>query len=248
MILEYHRPQTLPAALELLNRSVPKTVPLGGGTVLSHSQGEPVAVVDLQGLGLDQIEAQGSSWIIGAATRLEQLVQRDGLPDPLKQAICLDLTLHMRNMATLAGTIVTGDGASALLAMLLALDARLTWLPDGKESAIGDFISLRSAHAFGKLITLVQFSAAAKVRFAAVGRSPKDRPLLCAAVASWPSGRTRVVIGGDGPAPVLAMDGTEAGDFEILAQNACSSLTTRYASREYLNEAARTLIQRLFQQ
>lgn len=247
MILEYHRPQTLEKALELLARPTPPTAPLGGGTVLSHSTGEPVAVVDLQSLGLDTIEPQGSAWVIGAGARLEQLVQQPGLPEALKQAICLDATLNMRNMATLAGSMVTGSGTSALLAVLLALDARLTWQPEGKDSAIGDYLSLRTAPTLGRLITQVQFSATAQVHFAAVGRSPKDLPIVSCAVARWPSGRTRVVIGGDAPAPVLAMDGTEAGDFAILAQNASGVLSTRFASREYLIDAAKTLIQRLFQ-
>jgi|GEM_PF-131818 len=281
MILEYHRPQTLQAALELLERPTPRTIPLGGGSVVTRLAGEPVAVVDLQLLGLDQIEQQGSAWALGAALHLQQLVEHpalpfagrdtpgvrrngEALPEALKEAICLDETLNSRNMATLAGAIVSNDGTSALLTVLLALDARLVWLPstvrdtplarrsgealpDGVNISLGDYLPLRSTTRFGSLITQIQFPISARVHFAAVGRSPKDRPVVAAAVARWPSGRTRVVLGGDAPAPVLAMDGTEAGDIEILAQNACTTLSTHFASRDYLYETAKTLIQRLLQ-
>ena len=60
MILEYHRPDTLEEALDLLQRPTPFTVPLGGGSVLSHKTELPLDVVDLQNLGLDMV----SSWMI----------------------------------------------------------------------------------------------------------------------------------------------------------------------------------------
>jgi CO/xanthine dehydrogenase FAD-binding subunit len=248
MILEYHRPQTLPAALELLARQSPRTIPLGGGALVTHLVDEPVAVVDLQLLELDQINQEGSAWVLGATTHLEQIVQHGDMPEALKRAICLDLTLNSRNMATLAGAIVTGDGTAALLTVLMALDAHLVWQPEGKEVSLGDYLPLRFLSRTGTLITQIRFLSSAKVHFMAVGRSPKDRPMIAAAVARWPSGRTRVVVGGDAPAPVVAMDGTEAGDIEILAQNACSSLSTRFASRDYLSETAKTLIQRLLRE
>jgi CO/xanthine dehydrogenase FAD-binding subunit len=48
MIVEYHRPESIDAALSLLNRNDPITVPLGGGTVLSRRITSDCAVVDLQ--------------------------------------------------------------------------------------------------------------------------------------------------------------------------------------------------------
>ena len=48
MITAYHRPGSLDEALKLLSRRSPVTVPLGGGTVLSHQRGEGIEVVDLQ--------------------------------------------------------------------------------------------------------------------------------------------------------------------------------------------------------
>jgi hypothetical protein len=63
-----------------------------------------------------------------------------------------------------------------------------------------------------------------------------------------------VVVGGDAPAPVLAMDGSEAGDsktllagIDVMSQNACGAMAVQFASREYLNATAKTLIERLIQ-
>jgi CO/xanthine dehydrogenase FAD-binding subunit len=72
MITMYHRPQTLDEALTLLAQ--PNTVPLGGGTLLSHastslSATNPVSVVDLQALGLDSINKKGNQ------DRLSRLVR-----------------------------------------------------------------------------------------------------------------------------------------------------------------------------
>ena len=66
MILEYYRPETLEEALSLLSQTSPKTVPLGGGTVVNAPSAEDYAVVDLQGLGWDKIEQKGRDLQIGA--------------------------------------------------------------------------------------------------------------------------------------------------------------------------------------
>ena len=58
MITIYHRPQTLEEALRLISRPSPRTVPLGGGTLLSHGATEALEVVDLQALGLASLTRQ----------------------------------------------------------------------------------------------------------------------------------------------------------------------------------------------
>src|SRR3990172_1935351 len=67
MITEYHRPTTLDEALTFLSQ--PDTLPLGGGTLLSHTSTslsaspapDPVSVVDLQALGLNRIHKKGNN-------------------------------------------------------------------------------------------------------------------------------------------------------------------------------------------
>jgi CO/xanthine dehydrogenase FAD-binding subunit len=69
MILEYHRPQALDQALALLSRETPRTIPLGGGTVISQMAGPGVAVVDLQSLGLNTLEALSTPQSAGGLER-----------------------------------------------------------------------------------------------------------------------------------------------------------------------------------
>ena len=75
MITTYHRPKSLDDALKLLSRRTPITVPLGGGTVLSHQRGEDIEVVDLQALGLNGILERGKLLEVGATVTLQQLLE-----------------------------------------------------------------------------------------------------------------------------------------------------------------------------
>ena len=85
MIIEYHRPEKLDDALALLQRATPKTLPLGGGTVLNSPADDQYAVVDLQELELAGIDAKGSNSLeVGAAATLQALYEHAGIPDALK--------------------------------------------------------------------------------------------------------------------------------------------------------------------
>ena len=77
-----------------------------------------------------------------------------------------------------------------------------------------------------------------------IARTPADLPIICAAVARWPSGRTRVILGGTGEAPVLAMDGPESGGEEISVADAYSHAGDEWASAEYRQEMAQVLVKR----
>ena len=83
-----------------------------------------------------------------------------------------------------------------------------------------------------------------KVAFEIVARTPADKQILCAALAQWPSGRTRLALGGCGPAPTLAMDGNEPGGIQDAARNVCSEAGDELASPEYRLEIAGILAKR----
>src|SRR5512143_3080838 len=123
MITEYKRPTTMEEALELLAQ--PNTVPLGGGTILTQKKDETLTVVDLQALGLNKIYKTGEKLEIGATATLSQLRESQYIPPALVQAIELETPLNLRNMGTVAGTLITCDGRSTFGAAMLALDARL---------------------------------------------------------------------------------------------------------------------------
>ncbi len=244
MITTYHRPKTLEQALILITRPQPKTLPLGGGTLLSHAQTESFEVVDLQALGLDQIKKNGNSLEIGATTTLQQLLENQNCCEALRVALRLEAPINVRNAATQAGTLVVADGRSTFAAAMLALDANLGIQPNDWELRIGDFLPLRENQLSGKLITNIVIPLNVSLAFEYVSRSPADKPIISAALAQWPSGRTRLVVGGYGQAPILAMDGTEPEGFEEAARNACMVAGDEWASPEYRQDVAAILANR----
>jgi CO/xanthine dehydrogenase FAD-binding subunit len=241
MITTYHRPQSLDEALTLLTQ--PNRIPLGGGTLLSRSTTDPVEVVDLQALSLDSITKSGNNLEIGATVTLQQLLESVHCPEALKSALKLEAPLNIRNTATVAGTLVACDGRSTFATVLLALDAKIDirYSPDdSRVSNIGEFLPLRPRG----LITSIVLPLTIKLAFDYVSRTPSDKPIVCAAVAQWNAGRTRLAVGGYGRAPMLAMDGTEAEGIETAARNAFHEAADEYGSAEYRMDVAATLAKR----
>jgi len=244
MIAEYHRPRTLDEALKLIGRSSPKTLPMGGGTILSHSKGDSVEVVDLQSLGLNTVHKRGKELEIGATVTLQALLGSEHVPPAVKTAIKLEAPLNLRNVGTVAGTLVSADGRSTFAAALLALDAKLSLQPDDEELQLGNFLPLRAKALRGKLITRITIPLQAKLAFEYVARTPADKPIMSVALAQWPSGRTRLAVGGYGVAPMLAMDGTESEGLEAAARNASQEANDEWGSAEYRMEVGARLAKR----
>lgn len=244
MIRAYHRPRTLDEALTLLAR--PEARPLGGGTRLSALKTDSVSVVDLQALGLNTIKRQGNNLEIGATVTLQQLLESEHCPAALKRALKLEAPLNLRNSATVAGTLVTSDGRSTFVSVLLAMDAKMEQAKlqgsqiSHRVSNIGDFLPARS----GDLITKVIVPVNLRLGFEYVSRTPADKPIVCAALAQWNSGRTRLALGGYGKSPLLALDGTEAEELEAAARNALHEATDEWASAEYRMDVAAVLAKR----
>ena len=256
MITAYHRPKTLDEALDLLAQ--PNRTPLGGGTLLAQGRSDSVEAVDLQALGLNTLKRSGNHLEIGATVTLQQLLESEHELEPLGAALKLEAPLNLRNAATVAGTLVTCDGRSALAAVLLASDAKLVMmrLTDSKIEnlaiSLGEFLPLRDRQ--GALITTITVPLNNKLAFEHLSRTPADKPMVCVAVAQWNSGRTRLVVGGYGKTPLLAMDGTESDGastpdtvlraVETAVRNAFHEATDDWASAEYRMDVATTLASR----
>jgi putative selenate reductase FAD-binding subunit len=247
MITTYHRPQSLDEALNLLTK--PDRIPLGGGTLLSKPTADSVEVVDLQALSLDSIKKNGNNLELGATVTLQQLLESELCPPALKSALKLEAPLNLRNAATVAGTLVACDGRSTFASILLAADARVQQakLEDSKiayETAnVGEFLPLRPT----RLITKIMLPLNIKLAFDYVARTPSDKPIVCAALAQWNSGRTRLALGGYGKSPLLAMDGTGAEGVEVAARNAFHEAADEFGSAQYRMDVAATLAKRCLQ-
>jgi CO/xanthine dehydrogenase FAD-binding subunit len=160
----------------------------------------------------------------------------------LKVAIKLEAPLNIRNSATVAGTLVACDGRSTFATSLLTLDAKLTTIANRKSETVnlGEFLPLRPRG----LITSITIPINTKFAFEYVSRTPADKPIVCAALTQWSSGRTRLTLGGYGKSPLLAMDGTEAEGLDTAARNAYHEATDEWASAEYRMDVAATLAKR----
>ncbi|HTX80189.1 MAG TPA: FAD binding domain-containing protein, partial [Longilinea sp.] len=156
-------------------------------------------------------------------------------------------TQNTREMATIAGALVTADGRSALACSMMALDTQLIWLPGEKKISLGDWYSSRLTWEDGKLITKVLFAKNAVFELEMVNRTPNDLPIVCAAAARWPSGRVRLVLGGWGKQPLLVSDGEglSPDDAVRAASDAYGEAGDAWATAEYRREIAGTLASRV---
>lgn len=191
---EIHKPRTLDDALELLSQ--PETVALAGGTALISERRKDVrAVVDLNQLGLSFIRHQENDIVIGATTRLAEVVAsslvRDAANGVIAQAAHLTHANILRNQATIMGTLLV-EPASVLAVALSALDAQVMFVTGAPERAEGqtpltDFVRVPAAFLKGGLATAVMIRVASIKRRSAietVGRTPRDRAIVsvCAAL------------------------------------------------------------------
>lgn len=250
---EYHRPKTVAEALKLLDHGVP----LAGGTELTSRRDELQAVIDLQDLGLDTIEPRDDIITMGAAVKLQVMVENtESVPSALRQACRLEASLNLRNMATLGGTVMSADGRSPLVTVLLAMDATIILEPGGKTLSLEQLLDQRDQDDFHGLITEIKLMSSEFLRYEQVSRAPADRPLVCVAMARLPSEeaeeRYRVAVGGFGSSPVRIKE-AEASLFEgedintvaDAARRMYASASDEWASGDYRAHAAGVLVGRL---
>jgi putative selenate reductase FAD-binding subunit len=243
MILEYFRPKTIEEAIVLLKRDTPKSYPLGGGSSLSHDKSEDLAVVDLQDLGLNGIKRENGKIVIGATTKLSEIEAFMG-KSCFSDALQIEAGRNLLNSGSIAGLICTADGRSPFVTLLLALDTQLVWEDERAEISLGDWLPLRKEWKGGRLITKIVIPET-DMAFDSIGRSPKDRPIVCCATAKWSTNRMRVAIGGFGITPILVIDGKNDDDLAAAVNSACSEADDEWASASYRQEAGSKLAIRL---
>jgi probable selenate reductase FAD-binding subunit len=185
----YYRPESLDEALHLLTQ--PDTFPLAGGTKLLAADVEG-AVVDLQAVGLSQLDWAEDSLRIGATTTLaglaEAVAEKEAGPsDLLRQTIHHAGPNTYRNAATVGGTIASRLPDSELLAALLVLDAQLE-LAGADSMSLVDYLAAEERPS--SLITAVTIPwTAGQGRSERVARTPADYPIV--SITLWrPDGET----------------------------------------------------------
>jgi len=169
--------------------------------------------VDLAELDLAYIRADAEAVHLGAMTSLQMLVEASQLAGPaleiVSQAARLQAGRNLRVAATLGGTLAVAGPEDPLGVVLLALDAQIQGAVGSQQWAVhlDDFLEERGKYLEqGGLITEVTIpggAAGTVAAFARVGRTPADRPIVCAAARL-------AVIDGLCAGPRLALGGVAA--------------------------------------
>ena len=169
----YHRPEIVEEALRLLER--PSTIPLAGGTQLIANLAEPVDVIDLQAVGLNQIEVAADTITIGAMVRLQTIAEHAEMPELVRQMTLREGANTFRHMGTLGGVGATADPESELYAALLVHEAVVT-----VESSAGEtHVPLAELELErGVLITAVTIQRHGQTASDRVARTPADKPIV----------------------------------------------------------------------
>ena len=200
----YWRPAEIDDALKLLSR--PHAVALGGGTRVNATATEdPVEVVDLQALGLGGIERIDSRTLrIGATTTLQQLSTATEVPECIRDAARRELPSTLRAQSTVAGTVLTRDRDSELLAALLVHDTKVDIRhPTGvARVALPDLLADR-AQPHGGIVIALTMDPVGPNSSARTGRTRADRPIVAAVARRDGDGVTHLALTGVASTPVL---------------------------------------------
>ena len=201
-IRAYHRPATIEAAVDLVARQDAVVAPLGGGTgLLSDPEPSCDEVVDLQDLGLDRIEVDGSTLVFGSGVTLRDLVDDDRVPPVLKDLARRDAPNTIRNAATIGGTVATADAENGLFAGLLIHDAVVELVgPDGPAS-----VPLREFDpgTADSIITAIRLDPSGEGAFEATARTPADIPIVAVAVRRTDDGELLAAATGIADVPAM---------------------------------------------
>jgi aerobic carbon-monoxide dehydrogenase medium subunit len=167
---EYHRPETLDRALELL-ADVEDSRPLAGGhsllPMMKLRLAAPAALVDLGRLpGLDEIAQDGDAVTIGALTTHAAIAASDLVSEAcpvLAETAAIVGDRQVRNRGTIGGSLAHADPSADYPTLMKALGATITATgKDGERRIAADdfFVDLfTTALRPGELVTSVTVPA-----------------------------------------------------------------------------------------
>jgi CO/xanthine dehydrogenase FAD-binding subunit len=185
IITAYYRPQRLDDALQQLQQ--PDTKAIAGGAHLLAAD-TACAVVDLQSLGLNQIELSTNQLSVGATATLTEIdvllaEQESEAGSFVRKAVRQAGPNTYRNAATLGGIIARRLPDSELLAALLVLDATLMMRkPDETAVSLSDYLQA-AERPFGLITTVHIPWLPGKGSNHRVARTPADYPIV--SITCW---------------------------------------------------------------
>ena len=205
MIREFHAPTSLEQAIALKARLGDAAVFLAGGTEVNlPSPFTPEYVISLERLPLADIRATETELTIGARCTIQQVIDSDDIPEPIKAAGRHLFNRNIRNVATVGGQLGSNRSYGSLLPILVALEAVVDLAGPNAMPPISALQYI--AEKRKELITQVRIPRSALARRVAVdryARTANDLALVTAAVALDREGeaimRPIIAVGGIAP-------------------------------------------------
>jgi CO/xanthine dehydrogenase FAD-binding subunit len=243
----YYRPTTMAELDEILAKIGGKVNFLAGGDYNFANLDQAATLVDLQGLGLDQIRSSGKGVEIGGLATLQQLGDAFRGWDGVQEALSMEAGLNVRNSLSLTNFLRLADGRSPLLCILLALAPTVEMLPSRKNLYLEKYLLYRHENK-SEIVSKVTLTLPRNLAYEAVARAPKDRPIICIAAAVDDTGSLRIACGGLlDPPQVLSISGDPQGEFALVRQAYQQEGGDAWASAEYRQAMSQVLLSRLLQ-
>ena len=274
MHFDYHRPESLNQAFELMQQSAGRGRYIAGGTdlMVQIKQGltRPETLISLRNIPeLQGIEEDDSGLRIKGLTLMRDIethpLIREQAP-VLQQAVACLANVQVRNVATLGGNLVNASPAGDSISPLLVLDSRLVLAgPEGERvlDLDGFFLgpgqtSLKPGEIL-KAVTIPRHSLQAPAAFSKIGRSAMDLALVNAAallrVEDGTCTKCRLAAGAVGPTPLrLEQAETMIRDqainpelleaVEALVRETVKPISDVRAGAAYRRDLAGTLVKR----
>ncbi len=176
-IQSYHRPSSIEEALDLLSRPGVRTALVAGGTTLIPQDKDIDDLIDIQALGLDEIEPQDDEVRLGAMCRLQAIVENPAVPHLIQTTARWEGPNTIRNAGTLGGICLTADWESELFAALLVYEATINWLSISgkKEVRLSEF---RQDMLHDGLVTSITIQKGGESAGERIARTPADKPIV----------------------------------------------------------------------
>ncbi len=140
-----HKPKTAFEATKL-RHSITNSAYLAGGTEdlrLNSSIAKDTELIDINGLGFDDISIQGEKLYIGARATLQDIKECELVPVFIREAAAFCTSFERRNAATIGGNIATKREDSYMLSSLVAANAELILVchEGEKRKSLSEYIS-----------------------------------------------------------------------------------------------------------
>src|ERR1700722_13827107 len=212
---EYHRPETLSAAVADL--ADPEAKALAGGMTLLPTMKQrlasPAALIDLKSVHeLAGITREGDNLVIRAMTRHAEVASNAVAQAAIPALASLAGIIgdpHVRNMGTIGGSLANNDPAADYPAAALALGA--TIVTNKREIAAEAFFKglFETALGDGEIIVKVRFPIPEKAAYEKF-RNPASRFALVGVFVAKTKGGVRVAVTGAGSSGVFRVKALEA--------------------------------------